>query len=114
MLLPSGRRTHERCFPCLLILASAFGGAQTCVAETAMVPWLTRSFDNSRSGWNPDEKVLTQASVGTKGIVRATIIPVFGDARGMEAQPLVLLTSSSRMAPRTMSGGGRTPAPSRS
>ncbi|HEX3471668.1 MAG TPA: hypothetical protein VHT28_10825, partial [Silvibacterium sp.] len=55
-----------------------------------MVPWLTRSADNSRSGWNPRETVLTQASVGSKGIVRATTIPVYGDARGMEAQPLIL------------------------
>ena len=55
-----------------------------------MVPWLTRSGDNSRSGWNPHETVLTQASVASKGIVRATIIPLIGDARGMEAQPLIL------------------------
>jgi len=55
-----------------------------------MVPWLTRSFDNARSGWNPHETLLSQSSVGAKGIVRATIIPVFGDARGMEAQPLIL------------------------
>jgi hypothetical protein len=55
-----------------------------------MVPWLTRAADNSRSGWNPHETQLTQASVKTKGIIRATIIPVIGDARGMEAQPLVL------------------------
>jgi len=55
-----------------------------------MVPWLTRSADNSRSGWNPHETQLTQASVESKGIIRATIIPVFGDARGVEAQPLIL------------------------
>jgi len=55
-----------------------------------MVPWLTRSADNSRSGWNSHETLLTQASVETKGIRRITIIPVIGDARGMEAQPLVL------------------------
>ncbi|MFZ0481176.1 MAG: hypothetical protein WAL71_18700, partial [Terriglobales bacterium] len=61
-----------------------------CVAQSTMVPWLTRSADNSRSGWNQHETILTQASVESKGIVRATIIPVFGDARGMEAQPLVL------------------------
>ena len=60
------------------------------VAAQAMVPWVTRSADNARSGWNSRETVLTQASVGNKGIVRATIIPVFGDARGMEAQPLIL------------------------
>src|ERR1700746_1461222 len=55
-----------------------------------MVPWLTRSADNARSGWNPHETLLTQSSVGTKGIIRSTIIPVTGDARGMEAQPLIL------------------------
>jgi hypothetical protein len=55
-----------------------------------MVPWLTRSADNSRSGWNQHETQLTQASVVSKGIVRETIIPVIGDARGMEAQPLIL------------------------
>jgi hypothetical protein len=55
-----------------------------------MVPWLTRSADNSRSGWNSHETLLTQASVSTKGIRRATVIPVIGDARGMEAQPLIL------------------------
>jgi len=55
-----------------------------------MAPWLTRSADNSRSGWNPHESQLTQASVESKGIIRATIIPVIGDARGMEAQPLIL------------------------
>jgi hypothetical protein len=60
------------------------------LAGQTMVPWLTRSADNARSGWNPHETVLTQASVGSKGIVRSTIIPVFGDARGMEAQPLIL------------------------
>src|SRR5580698_3199149 len=64
--------------------------AESCLAQSAMQPWLTRSADNSRSGWNPNETVLTQASVLTKGIVRATIIPLVGDARGMEAQPLIL------------------------
>ena len=55
-----------------------------------MAPWLTRSADNTRSGWNAQETKLTQASVSTKGIIRFTTIPVFGDARGMEAQPLIL------------------------
>jgi hypothetical protein len=58
--------------------------------DSTMVSWLTRSADNARSSWNAHESQLTQASVGTKGIVRATIIPVIGDARGMEAQPLIL------------------------
>lgn len=64
--------------------------AATGVSAQTMVPWLTRSADNARSGWNPHETVLTQASVSQKGIKRSTIIPVIGDARGMEAQPLIL------------------------
>jgi hypothetical protein len=55
-----------------------------------MVPWLTRSADSSRSGWNAHETQLTQATIESEGIIRATIIPVIGDARGMESQPLIL------------------------
>jgi len=55
-----------------------------------MAPWLTRSADNSRSGWNSHETELTQASVLNKGLRRKTIVPVIGDQRGMEAQPLIL------------------------
>ena len=73
-----------------LFCISSFAIVGTCSAQSTMVPWLTRSADNSRSGWNPHETILTQASVKTKGIVRATTIPVTGDARGMEAQPLIL------------------------
>ena len=64
--------------------------APSVLAQSTMVPWLTRAVDNSRSGWNPNETVLSQSSVTTKGITRTTIIPVNGDARGMEAQPLIL------------------------
>jgi hypothetical protein len=59
-------------------------------AQMSMEPWLTHSADNSRSGWNPHERQLTQAAIATKGLVRTTIIPVIGDVRGMEAQPLIL------------------------
>ena len=55
-----------------------------------MQPWLTREADNSRSGWNNQETVLTQQSVTAKGMSLKTVIPVIGDARGMEAQPLIL------------------------
>ncbi len=77
-----------------MMLQAAIGTA-VCLASTSltaqtMAPWLTRSADNSRSGWNPSETVLTQASVDQKGIRRVNIIPVIGDARGMEAQPLIL------------------------
>jgi hypothetical protein len=75
---------------CLLICTFLLWVSENCRGQSTMVPWLTRSGDNSRSGWNSREFRLTQASVETKGIIRATIIPVAGDARGMEAQPLVL------------------------
>ena len=80
--------------PVLKVLRAATGAAacltSLAVSAQTMVPWLTRSADNSRSGWNPKETVLTQASIQSKGIARATIVPVIGDARGMEAQPLIL------------------------
>jgi hypothetical protein len=75
---------------CLFTITLVLAIAKSCVAQSAMQPWLTRSADNSRSGWNPNETELTQSSVLAKGIVRATIIPLVGDARGMEAQPLIL------------------------
>jgi hypothetical protein len=74
----------------LLLIAMVLLGIETSAAQTTMAPWVTRSADNSRSGWNPHETQLTQASVATKGLVRATVVPVIGDARGMEAQPLIL------------------------
>jgi len=73
-----------------LLLCAALLATKNCMAQSTMAPWLTRSADNSRSGWNSHESRLTQSSVETKGIIRATIIPVVGDARGMEAQPLIL------------------------
>jgi len=73
-----------------LVLAALLLWHFPAVSQTTMVPWLTRSADNSRSGWNSRETVLTQDAVRKRGIVRATIIPVIGDARGMEAQPLIL------------------------
>jgi hypothetical protein len=78
------------CHVCLLICTFLFAVTENCVPQSTMVPWLTRSADNSRSGWNQHETQLTQASVESKGILRATIIPVIGDARGVEAQPLIL------------------------
>jgi hypothetical protein len=67
-----------------ILLLGVYAQAQT------MVPWLTRAHDNQRTGWNGQETVLTQANVATKGLVVKEIIPVFGDARGVEAQPLIV------------------------
>jgi hypothetical protein len=75
---------------CLLVSAFLLLLSLDCMGQTSMVPWLTRSADNSRTGWNLHETQLTQASLETKGLIRATIIPVIGDARGTEAQPLIL------------------------
>src|SRR5271165_2198099 len=74
----------------LLAPTLLFAAMTPCAAQSPMAPWLTRSADNSRSGWNPYETQLTQASITSKGVVRSTIIPLTGDARGMEAQPLIL------------------------
>ena len=51
---------------------------------------VTRGWDNNRSGDNTHETVLTVAAVKARGIARQTTIPVYGDARGLEAQPLIL------------------------
>ena len=77
-------------YPCLILCGFFFAVIESCMAQSTMVPWLTRAADNSRSGWNFHETQLTQASVLSKGIVRTTIIPVVGDARGMEAQLFIL------------------------
>ena len=73
-----------------LAVAALLPVVPACRAQSTMVPVLTRAYDNDRSGWNRQETILTQANVKAKGITRVTIIPVYGDARGMEAQPLVL------------------------
>ena len=65
-----------------------------------MQPWLTRSADNSRTGWNSNETLLTQQSVTAKGVTLRTVIPVIGDARGMEAQPLILPGVQTAMGKR--------------
>src|SRR5450631_3116999 len=50
---------------------------------------LTRSNDSSRSGHNPAETLLTQASVGTRGIRRLFSLQMQGDPRGSEGQALI-------------------------
>jgi len=64
---------------------------QSAVAYTQQaVPWLTRANSNDRHGWNDSETKLTQASVKATGISLVTVVPLCCDARGMEAQPLIL------------------------
>lgn len=50
----------------------------------------TRSFSNSRSGANLSETILSVDAVRRRGIKRLFSLPVPGDARGVEAQPLIV------------------------
>lgn len=50
----------------------------------------TRSYDQFRSGANTEETILTPASVRTRGIRQLLTLPLPGDKRGCEAQPLVV------------------------
>lgn len=58
--------------------------------QPAFVPVWTRSHDNSRSGANLKETVLTQDSVRTQGIRNLYSLRMEGDARGSEAQTLIV------------------------
>lgn len=59
-----------------------------CLAQQPGV--LTRAYTNDRAGAQTHETILTRDAVATRGMVLQTTIPVIGDARGMEAQPLIL------------------------
>jgi hypothetical protein len=51
---------------------------------------VTRSYDNARSGANIEETILTPAAVRTRGVKQLFALALPGDARGCEAQPLVV------------------------
>jgi hypothetical protein len=55
-----------------------------------MQPWLARGGDDARSGWNGQEQRLTQDLIKSQGVRLAVKVPVYGDAMGMEAQPLIV------------------------
>lgn len=50
----------------------------------------TRSYDNTRSGANRHESVLTPDAIRTRGIKKLFTLELPGDARGCEAQPLIV------------------------
>jgi hypothetical protein len=50
---------------------------------------VTRAFDNARGGTQYDEHTLSPAEVRRRGVSRLFRLPLPGDARGMESQPLV-------------------------
>src|SRR4051794_20356825 len=51
---------------------------------------LTRAYDNSRTGANVHETELTAAAVSKRGVRRLFSLNLPGDARGAEAQPLIV------------------------
>ena len=67
-----------------------FAAAITHFAIAATPPVTTRAFDNTRSGANTHETVLTPDAVRQRGIKRLFSLPLSGDARGSEAQPLLV------------------------
>jgi hypothetical protein len=70
-------------------LIGVFAAVLPVWAQT-LQPVMTRAFDNSRSGANTYESIVTRDSVVARGIRRVDTIPVYGDARGAESQPLIL------------------------
>ena len=59
-------------------------------AQSASPAVTTRSFDLARTGANVHETILTPAAVRARGIKRLFSLTVPGDARGCEAQPLIV------------------------
>jgi len=51
---------------------------------------LNRAYGNDRSGTNTQESVLTAAAARSRGIRRLFLLPLPGDRRGAEAQPLIV------------------------
>lgn len=64
--------------------------AHAAVQFGIMAPVLKRGYDNSNSGANLAETIFTQAAVQARGIKRIFSLPMEGDARGCEAQPLIV------------------------
>lgn len=55
-----------------------------------MTPVLTRGYSNTRDCVNTRETILTPANVKQRGMRQFFALPMEGDARGSEAQPLIL------------------------
>ncbi len=67
-----------------------FVQAITHFAQAASPAVTTRAFDIARTGANVHETILTPAAVRSRGIKRLFSLQVPGDARGCEAQPLIV------------------------
>jgi hypothetical protein len=62
----------------------------------AFAPVLTASYDNNRTSWNARENVLNQDNVRQRGIRRYYSFQMEGDARGSEAQTLIVPNVTTR------------------
>jgi hypothetical protein len=51
---------------------------------------LTKSYNNARTGANPAETTLIPAAVGSSGLRKLFSLAITDDARGVEAQPLIV------------------------
>ena len=51
---------------------------------------LTRSYNNARTGANSAESALTPAALGSSGLRKLFSMRMTDDARGAEAQPLIV------------------------
>jgi hypothetical protein len=54
-----------------------------------MIAVVTRGYSADRAGVNPNETALTAPAVAKRGIKQLYSLPIPGDARGAEAQPLI-------------------------
>ncbi len=72
----------------LVMLVPLSLGAQT--TSGVMSPVLTRAYDNSRTGTTTTETTLTATNVAQRGVRKYFSLFMEGDARGAEAQPLIL------------------------
>jgi hypothetical protein len=72
-----------------LALAAKAARVRAQVVSGKMAPVLKRGYDNFNTGANLAETTLTQANVKARGIRKIFSLPMEGDARGCEAQPLI-------------------------
>lgn len=82
------RRTFIAASTAALACTSLRGYAQAPVSGVVQ-PVLKRGYDNSNTGANLGETILTQANVRAQGIKKIFSLYMEGDARGAEAQPLI-------------------------
>src|SRR5579859_1862681 len=64
--------------------------SRTGASNVNAVAVTTRSYDNTRSGANTQEPILTPQAIRARGVKHLFTLSLPGDARGCEAQPLMV------------------------